>query len=112
MKWMWLSIIYTRYEDQDGTVRYNVAACEKVDEEPPTSLVMKFKEPIKVIDTGLAFTKESNVFMDHKMVQTYNLMSGHVVSGVAVRSFNKKKNCWGWQATEILGINDADSEIA
>ena len=37
-----VSIIYTRYEDQDGTVRYNVAACEKVDEEPPTSLVMKF----------------------------------------------------------------------
>ena len=34
-----VSIIYTRYEDQDGTVRYNVAACEKVDEEPPTSLV-------------------------------------------------------------------------
>lgn len=107
-----VSVIYTRYEDQDGTVNYNVAACEKVDAEAPTSLVMQFKEPIKVIDTGLAFTKESNVFIDHKMVQTYNLMSGHIVSGVAVRSFNKKKNCWGWQATEILGVNDADSEIA
>ena len=103
-----VSVIYTRYEDQDGTVRYNVAACEKIDEEPPTSLVMKFKEPIEVIDTGLAFTKESNVFMDHKMVQTYNLMSGYVVSGVAVRSFNKKKNCWGWQATEILAVDDAN----
>ena len=103
-----VSVIYTRYEDQDGTVRYNVATCEKIDEEPPTSLVMKFKEPIEVIDTGLAFTKESNVFMDHKMVQTYNLMSGYVVSGVAVRSFNKKKNCWGWQATEILAVDDAN----
>lgn len=103
-----VSVIYTRYEDQDGTVRYNVAACEKIDEEPPTSLVMKFKEPIEVIDTGLAFTKESNVFMDYKMVQTYNLMSGYVVSGVAVRSFNKKKNCWGWQATEILAVDDAN----
>lgn len=103
-----VSVIYTRYEDQDGTVRYNVAACEKIDEEPPTSLVMKFKESIEVIDTGLAFTKESNVFMDHKMVQTYNLMSGHIVSGVAVRSFNKKKNCWGWQAIEILTVDDAN----
>jgi len=103
-----VSVIYTRYEDQDGTVRYNVAACKKTDEEPPTSLVMKFKEPIKVIDTGLAFTKESNVFIENRMVQTHNLMNGHVVSGVAVRSFNKKKNCWGWQATEILAVDDAN----
>ena len=103
-----VSVIYTRYEDQDGTVKYNVAACEKVDAEAPVSLVMQFKEPIKVIDTGLAFTKESNVFMDHKMVQTYNLMSGHIVSGVAVRSFNKKKNCWGWQAIEILTVDEAN----
>ena len=103
-----VSVIYTCYEDQDGTVKYNVAACEKVDAEAPVSLVMQFKEPIKVIDTGLAFTKESNVFMDHKMVQTYNLMSGHIVSGVAVRSFNKKKNCWGWQAIEILTVDEAN----
>ena len=107
-----VSVIYTRYEDQDGTVRYNVVACEKVDEEPPTSLVMKFKEPIKVIDAGLAFTKENNVFIENRLVQTHNLMNGHIVSGVAVRSFNKKKNCWGWQATEILGVNATDSEIA
>ena len=86
-----VSVIYTRYEDQDGTVRYNVAACNKTDEEPPTSLVMKFKEPIKVIDTGLAFTKESNVFIENRLVQTHNLMNGHIVSGVAVRSFNKKR---------------------
>lgn len=73
---------------------------------------MKFKEPIKVIDAGLAFTKENNVFIENRLVQTHNLMNGHVVSGVAVRSFNKKKNCWGWQATEILGVNATDSEIA
>lgn len=103
-----VSVIYTRYEDQDGTVRYNVAACNKIDEEPPTSLVMKFKEPIKVIDTGLAFTKESNVFIENRLVQTHNLMNGHIVSGVAVRSFNKKKNCWGWQATKILAVDNVN----
>ena len=103
-----VSVIYTRYEDQDGTVRYNVAACKKTDEELPTSLVMKFKEPIKVIDTGLAFTKESNVFIENRLVQTHNLMNGHIVSGVAVRSFNKKKNCWGWQATKILAVDNVN----
>lgn len=35
-------------------------------------------------------------------------MNGHVVSGIAVRSFNKRKNCWGWQAIEILAVDDTN----
>lgn len=103
-----VSVSYTEYKNRDGEIRLKVASCHKVDQEAPTSLVKKFKESIKVIQSGLAFTKSGNILIENKLVQQSNLVSDDIVEGIAaVRSFNKKKNCWGWKTTSILSVDSS-----
>lgn len=102
-----VAVSYTEYKNRDGEIRLKVASCHKVDQEAPTSLLKIFKEFIKVIQSGLAFTKSGNILIENKLVQQSNLESDDIVEGIAVRSFNKKKNCWGWKATSILSVDSS-----
>lgn len=98
---------YTEYKNRDGEIRLKVVSCHQVDQEAPTSLLKTFKESIKVIQSGLAFTKSGNILIENKLVQQSNLVSDDIVEGIAVRSFNKKKNCWGWKTTSILSVDSS-----
>lgn len=102
-----VSVSYTEYKNRDGELRLKVASCHKVDQEAPVSLVKTFNETIKVIQSGLAFTKNGNILIENKLVQQSNLESDDIVEGIAVRSFNKKKNCWGWKAISILSVDSS-----
>ena len=102
-----VSVSYTEYKNRDGEMRLKVASCRKIDQEAPVSLVKTFNETIKVIQSGLAFTKNGNILIENKLVQQSNLVSDDIVEGIAVRSFNKKKNCWGWKAISILSVDSS-----
>lgn len=102
-----VSVSYTEYKNRDGEMRLKVASCRKIDQEAPVSLVKTFNETIKVIQSGLAFTKNGNILIENKLVQQSNLESDDIVEGIAVRSFNKKKNCWGWKAISIISIDSS-----
>ena len=103
-----VSVIYTTYERPDGTTGFQAVSCEITDQEAPTTLIKQFGEKIKVIGSGMAFTVKHNVFIDKQLVEQNHLMNGDVVSLTAIRSFNKKKNSWGWQAMDIDSIHRAD----
>lgn len=103
-----VSVIYTTYERPDGTTGFQAVSCEITDQEAPTTLIKQFGEKIKVIGSGMAFTVKHNVFIDKQLVEQNHLMNGDVVSLTAIRSFNKKKNSWGWQAVDIDSIHRAD----
>lgn len=103
-----VSVIYTTYERPDGTTGFQAVSCEITDQEAPSTLIKQFGEKIKVIGSGMAFTVKHNVFIDKQLVEQHQLMNGDVVSLTAIRSFNKKKNSWGWQAVGIDSIYRAD----
>lgn len=103
-----VSVIYTTYERPDGTTGFQAVSCELTDQEAPNTLIKQFGEKIKVIGSGMAFTVKHNVFIDKQLVEQNHLMNGDVVSLTAIRSFNKKKNSWGWQAVDIDSIHRAD----
>lgn len=103
-----VTVVYTSYERSDGTTGFQAVSCELTDQEAPKTLIKQFGEKIKVIEAGIAFTVKHNVFIDKKLVEQHHLMNGDVVSLTAIRSFNKKKNSWGWQAVDIDSIHRAD----
>lgn len=103
-----VSAVYTTYERPDGTTGFQAVSCEITDQEAPSTLIKQFGEKIKVIGSGMAFTVKHNVFIDKQLVEQHQLMNGDVVSLTAIRSFNKKKNSWGWQAVDIDSIHRAD----
>lgn len=103
-----VSVVYTTYERPDGTTGFQAVSCELTDQEAPNTLIKQFGEKIKVIGSGMAFTVKHNVFIDKQLVERHQLMNGDVVSLMAIRSFNKKKNSWGWQAVNIDSIHRAD----
>ena len=103
-----VSVVYTTYERPDGTTGFQAVSCELTDQEAPNTLIKQFGEKIKVIGSGMAFTVKHNIFIDKQLVEQHQLMNGDVVSLTAIRSFNKKKNSWGWQAMDIDSIHRAD----
>ena len=103
-----VSAVYTTYERPDGTTGFQAVSCEITDQEAPSTLIKQFGEKIKAIGSGMAFTVKHNVFIDKQLVEQHQLMNGDVVSLTAIRSFNKKKNSWGWQAVDIDSIHRAD----
>lgn len=100
-----VSVSYSSAERKDGTVVNNVIFCEKVRQNPPSSLVMDFENIVKVVTGGIAFTERTNVFIERQLVDDYKLVSGDVVSGTAIRSYDCSKNKWGWSAVEISSVD-------
>ena len=100
-----VSVVYSTYERSDGSKGTNIISWHKVHQEPPCSLVMTFENIVNVVGT-VAFTYETNVFIDNRFVEQYKLISGDVVSGTAIRSFNSKKREWGWRAIKIQSVEE------
>ena len=100
-----VSVSYSSAERKDGTVVNNVISCEKVRQSPPSSLVMDFENIVKVVTGGIAFTERTNVFIERQLVDDYKLVSGDVVAGTAIRSYDRSKNKWGWSAVEISSVD-------
>lgn len=102
-----VSVSYSSAERKDGTVVNHVISCDKVTQNLPSSLVMNFENIVKVVTGGIAFTERTNVFIARQLVDDYKLVSGDVVAGTAIRSYDRSKNKWGWSA---VGISSVDVE--
>lgn len=100
-----VSVSYSSAERKDGTIVNYVISCEKVIQNPPSSLVMNFENIVKVVTGGIAFTERTNVFIERQLVDDYKLVSGDVVAGTAIRSYDRSKNKWGWSAVDISSVD-------
>ena len=100
-----VSVSYSSAERKDGTIVKHVISCEKVTQNPPSSLVMNFENIVKVVTGGIAFTERTNVFIERQLVDDYKLVSGDVVAGTAIRSHDRSKNKWGWSAVDISSVD-------
>ncbi len=56
----------------------------------------------RVLPSGVGFV--DNVFLAPGLVKKYEVCQGDEVAGVAILSYNKKREEWGWKAIEVSGI--------
>lgn len=83
--------------------KFNVLVVAAADAEKAADLVKNFNESCVVSESGLGFTS-SSIFIDSAKVKQYNIQNNAIVAGVAIRSFDKKKERWGWKAFRIDNV--------
>jgi tetratricopeptide (TPR) repeat protein len=84
---------------QDGG-KFMVLTIARASTTADPSLVKNFEETCNVSDAGLGFTS-SGIFIDANTVKHHNIQKGNQVSGFAIKSYDKKKDKWGWKALKI-----------
>jgi len=87
---------------QDGG-KFMVLTIARASATADPSLVKNFEETCNVSDAGLGFTS-SSIFIDANTVKYHNIQKGSQVSGVAIKSYDKKKDKWGWKALKINSV--------
>ena len=54
---------------------------------------------VKIIKTGIGFLED--VFIEKSLLEKKEIINGESIKGLAMLSFNKKKNDWGWKMLKI-----------
>lgn len=69
----------------------------------PPDLIKEFSEHCVVSDNGLGFTV-NGIFIDPATIKEHNIKNNNTVSGLAIKSFDKKKSRWGWKTLNITDV--------
>ncbi|WP_445427421.1 tetratricopeptide repeat protein [Alishewanella sp. HL-SH05] len=80
--------------------KFNVLMLGATQADKAADLVKLFEEQCHVSEAGLGFTT-SNIFIDAVLVRRHDVRTDSIVSGKAIRSYDKKKARWGWKAMSI-----------
>lgn len=81
---------------------YRVLDAHATDEVPSTQLRKEFSEAIRLSD-GMGFTP-GEIFVPPPLVELYGIRDGQQVSGTAILTFNKKRQCFGWKAVSVSQV--------
>jgi len=93
-----ISLKLARSKTKQG-VRYRALTAMKSDLFPDSSVRKEFLESVRV-DKGMGFT-ENDIFFPPPLISKFNISNDETVSGVAVISYNQKRDSWGWRAVSI-----------
>lgn len=88
------------YCSKDASGKWKALYWEKSTKQLP-ELRKKFNEEVKFFDQEKGFGFTSGGIFLQKRVCKEEISSGDVVVGEAVKSFNKKRNQWGWTALYV-----------
>ena len=80
--------------------RYNVITLEKTDQEVSDETLRNFKGIIK-INENMPFGHVEDIFIEPRLIKDHQLSNGMEISGVALISYNKKKEKWGWKVIKV-----------
>jgi len=100
-----VSITYSVHKRKDESTAMNIFTCEKVSCPAPSTLQIRFADFIRLTKKGVAFTERKSIFIDERLVAQFKVTDGSRVTGIAVRSFNKRRNSWGWRAAKLLAVD-------
>lgn len=87
----------------DGTVWYKTVHVQKSEKKPSKDIYKEIDDLAKVLHTGIGFTQTMGIFIPQQLVEEHKLVTGDILYGTAVISYNKKKDEWGWK---MLSINE------
>lgn len=88
------------YCSKDASGKWKAVYWEKTTKQLP-EICKKFNEEVKFFDAEKGFGFTSGGIFLQKRVCKVEISSGDVVVGEAVKSFNKKRNQWGWTALYV-----------
>ena len=88
------------YSSKDASGKWKAVYWEKSTKQLP-ELRKKFNEEVNFFDAEKGFGFTSGGIFLQKRVCKVEISSGDVVVGEAVKSFNKKRNQWGWTALYV-----------
>lgn len=80
--------------------RYNVITLEKTDQKVSDEILRNYKGIIR-INENVPFGHVEDIFIEPRLVKDHQLSNGMEISGVALISYNKKKEKWGWKAIKV-----------
>ncbi|MCR9155510.1 MAG: hypothetical protein NXI09_15505 [Bacteroidetes bacterium] len=84
-------------DGQDGF--YKILSAKKAAPNLPSDAIRDYEGTLKIVSPQ-NFGFADDVFIEPKLIQANNLTDGQILTGIAILSFNKKKNEWGWKAIE------------
>ena len=90
-----------RGRNGDRTRIISIIPSEQV---PGPDVFRHFCEATEVTDSGLGFT-QGDIFIPPNIVSASGIDSGDLVEGIAILSYDKKKNKWGMKAIEARPIS-------
>ncbi len=81
------------------STRTRIVAISPTEQLPAQDVCRTFREAAHVTENGLGFTL-SDVFIPPHIVAAAKIEDGHLVEGIAIASFDKKRGKWGMKAIE------------
>jgi hypothetical protein len=93
-------LLKVRLRGNEQTGFQKLLTVKLVDQNTKIPAIKEFTGNIKVISPA-NFGFVDDVFLQPDMVRLEDLSDGQLVSGIAVLSYNKKKENWGWKAIEV-----------
>jgi len=88
-----------KYVSKQGE-RYRVLTAESTTEAPSASVRKSFESCVRA-EREMGFTQD-DIFIPPNLMKAAEISDGDWVSGVALLSFNKKRDQWGWKAIRAL----------
>jgi len=84
----------------NGNKMYEVVECNKTKELPSKEIYKEFEGPIR-----LSKSKEvgfvDTILITKNFIESNNLHNNNIIRGIAIYSFNKKRNEFGWKAIKV-----------
>jgi hypothetical protein len=93
-------VLLVRLKELDQNGRFEMVHGKKIRERHIEGLLKDFAGEV-VIMQGKPFGFVSGLFIPPDICKKYRLEHGDRISGIAMLSYNKKKDDWGWKVTSI-----------
>ena len=93
-------VISVRFKGEGKDGFYKILTISKIKDEASCDALKQFSGILKMREPAI-FGFVDNVYIESRLIVRHELNKGDFIKGIAVLSFNKKKNEWGWKAIKI-----------
>lgn len=112
-------VVYSAYQDRKGTVRQCITRIHKAKDEDIVHLKAHVKGVLTKNASNYAFLKEKDyiridwneapkvdsIYVDAYTIEEHRLETGVIIEGVAISTYNKSRDSWGWKLVKILDVS-------
>ena len=91
--------IVVRLSEPSAEGFFKALTLRKTERQPAASVLKPFSGALS-IHSGNSFGIAGDVFVAPELITACRLANGDHISGRAVRSFNKRRQVWGWKAVD------------
>lgn len=94
-------ILKVRFDGNGQDGFYKILTAKRAESDLRSDAIKNFEGPLKIISPhNFGFVED--IFIEAKIIEDNKLTEGQMLKGIAILSFNKKKNEWGWKALELM----------